>query len=284
MVETSTDGDVSLPSSNPSLSFIVAVLNNHPVRILIDTGASCSFIRASTLKLCRVPMTGTNRKTFWLADGTTSFTTIGTAQLDVRINKISTKISALVVRHLSCECILGVDWQIKHRVDVCHSAHVIRIHDENGRCLTSRRMNQNMSSAQFPVKLIAPICLQPYQECLVQASVPISSSPAVLFLPRPQLQQNKTVRTPDAVLSVDHYVTSLTIYNDSDSTCHLATGTLLGKAQLIDANTSFSPLSLDSSVNQIGETMAHPIEGCVPETVTTTIMSATSHSAVSAKT
>ena len=166
-----------------------------------------------------------------------------------------TSIPALVVRHLSCECILGVDWQLKHRLDICHSARDIRLHDENGRCLTSRRMNDNMSSTQFSVKLIASISLQPYQECQVQASVPISSSPAVLFLPRRQLQNNKTIRTPDAVLSIDNYVISLTIYNDSDRRCHLATGTLL-----------------DVSINAIDDT-----NGCLPDDVKTTIMSATSH-------
>lgn len=217
------------------------------------------------------------QRTFWLADGTTSFTTIGTVHLRLRIDQIVTTISALVVRHLSCECILGMDWVMKYRVDVCHSAHLIRLHDDQGRRLTTKKLNDDFSFAQFTVKFIASLCLQPYPECQVRAFVPVSSSPAVLFQPRPQLQLNKPIRTPDAVSSVDDYLTSLTIYNDSDQVCHLANGTLLSKVQLIDSNTSLSPIPFVDSIEHHPKSPIDNGESVLSESVKKTIMSATNH-------
>jgi transposase InsO family protein len=276
-VETSNDGDVSQSCKKPSLTFLSASLNRHPVRILLDTGASSSFIRASTLKTCRLPMISTAPRTFWLADGTTSFTTVGTAQLHVRINHLVTTISALVVRHLSCECILGMDWLEKYRVDVCHSDNAIRIHDDQGHCLTRKRMNDDLSFNQFPVTLIAPLRLQPYQECQVRGFIPISSSAAVLFHPRPQLQLNKPIRTPEAVLSITDYRTSLTLYNDSDRICHLANGTLLGKVQLIDCNTSLTSAPFADSISNTAQVPSEKKDFVLPESVKTVIASAATH-------
>ena len=108
MVEASTDGDASYSHPNPSLTFITAFINNMPMRILIDTGASRSFIRESALRNCQMNKWQKNNKTFWLADGTTSFSTVGEVQLYIKINNIITNVMALVVRNLSCECILGM--------------------------------------------------------------------------------------------------------------------------------------------------------------------------------
>ncbi len=102
------DGDVSYVCANPSLTFITAFINKIPTQILIDTGASRSFIRESTLKNCRLRMSKQKNYLFRLADGTTSFSTIGEIQLYIKINDITTTILALVVRNLSCDCILGM--------------------------------------------------------------------------------------------------------------------------------------------------------------------------------
>jgi hypothetical protein len=251
VVEASTDGDASYSYPNPSLTFITAFINKIPMRILIDTGASQSFIRESALRNGQMNKWKKNNKTFWLADGTTSFSTVGEVQLYIKINNIITNVMALVVRNLSCECILGMDWLVKYRVDIHMSTHEIRLHDHQGYCLTSKRMNDKLSLTQFPVKLVGHIQLHPYQECQVTAFVPISASSGVLFHPRHQLQINKTVRIPDALLSIDEYLTSLTLYNDSDRICYLSNGTLLGKVELMDSQTSLSSVLSSGVINSI---------------------------------
>ena len=58
------DGDVSSISKNPSLTFISTLINRHPVQVLLDTGASRSFIRASTLTNCRLRLSDKTSQTF----------------------------------------------------------------------------------------------------------------------------------------------------------------------------------------------------------------------------
>jgi hypothetical protein len=157
------------------------------MRILIDTGAPRSFIRESALQNCRHLKWHKSKHIFFLADGTTSFSTLGEVHLNIKVNNITTTIMALVVRNLSCECILGMDWMVKYRVDIHNSTHEISINDRLGRCLTLKSMNDNLSLTQFPVKLAGSWRLQPFQECQVTASVPISFSHTVLFYPRHQL-------------------------------------------------------------------------------------------------
>jgi len=78
------------------------------MRMLIDTGASRSFIRESALTKCRLYKWHRKNNTFLFADGTTSFSTSGEIQLNIQINNIITTVTALVVNNLSCECILGM--------------------------------------------------------------------------------------------------------------------------------------------------------------------------------
>jgi hypothetical protein len=238
--EALEDGDASSLYSKPSLTFVIALVNEQSMPVLIDTGASRSFIRASTLKNYRLNLSKQQNQVFWLADRTTSFSTIEEIQLNLAINNIVTMVRALVVSHLSCECILGMDWLVKYRVDIHISTHEILLRDSHGYCRTRIPIDDNPSSPQFPVKLLGSQHIPPYQKKQIRAFVPISSSTSVLFSPRQQLQVNKTIRVPDAVLFVDKYLTAITLYNDSDRICHLSHGTLLGEIELIDSQTSIS--------------------------------------------
>ena len=269
-------GDASSTFKNPPLTFMSVFINRYPVRILLDTGASRSFIRASTLSNCRLKVQDQTPNVFWLADGTTSFSTQGTIHLRIKLNGYVTTIPALVVRNLSCDCILGMDWLRKYRVDICNSTRTIRLHDPNGHYLTSKNLTTDLSTTSFPVKLREPCLLQPFQERQVKAFVPVSSCPSVYFSPRVHLQLNKKVRIPEALLNVANYTTSLTIYNDNDQVCHLAQGTVLGKISLLDPTTSITSLSSSPTQHHVADSVFRSIDVLSPS-VQVTIASATQH-------
>ena len=169
-----------------------------------------------------------------------------------------------------------MDWLRKYRVDICHSTRSVRLHDSQGLFLTSKPFQGDISSTPFPVKLVGSCLLQPFQQRQVKAFVPFLSGASVYFLPRAQLQINKTARIPEALLNVANYITSLTIYNDSAQVCHLAKGTLLGKVSLIDPSTSINSVSFSTGDSHVADVVSPSLD-TLSDSLRTIISSAVQH-------
>ena len=59
------------------------------------------------------------------------------------------------------------------------------------------------------------------------------------------------------MLDIQDYLTSNMTYNDSDSDCHLSSGTLLGKIQLLNSTTSITSVTLSSLLGKISADNTH---------------------------
>ena len=100
--ETSYDGVVSgkkvVKPSKSSLIFFTTYVDNYRVKILVDTGATTTFINKKLLKhLKHLKFIHKKPYSFVLADGVTPFEVLGTVQLFIRFAGKTTTIEAHVV-------------------------------------------------------------------------------------------------------------------------------------------------------------------------------------------
>ncbi|CAF1122937.1 unnamed protein product [Didymodactylos carnosus] len=92
-----SDGDNPKVPINPSSSVYVNLLvNNHPTKILVDTGASNTFV--STLLLGKLHHKPINKQksTYVLADGGARLQVMDTVELQIKVKNILTTVTALV--------------------------------------------------------------------------------------------------------------------------------------------------------------------------------------------
>ena len=114
--------DLAKSSQHPSicsLPFISASVNTQKMKVMIDTGAQCSFINEQCLQLIDQPnLSIFKHRHFYMADGLTSFDVIGTVYLNILIGDHVTNISAFVTKNLCTSLILGMDYLTKYDLEI----------------------------------------------------------------------------------------------------------------------------------------------------------------------
>jgi hypothetical protein len=93
--ESSKDGDDSdIIHTNPSKSsliFITTFVNKHTLKILIDTGATTTFINKKVLQhMTNLQYIHTNAYSFTLADGIAPFDVLGVVNLSIQFANSTT--------------------------------------------------------------------------------------------------------------------------------------------------------------------------------------------------
>ncbi|CAF5135920.1 unnamed protein product, partial [Rotaria sp. Silwood1] len=159
--------------------------NGIRLQCLLDTGASNTVIHTSTLsKIRHNPIK--------------------------RIKgHIRTSITALISKSLSTLCILGQDWIRKYSVDICQSSKLIIIYTTRSSATMS--MDDNVDKHNFDLRLVKTIVLKPQHETIVRLKSPISSSSNVIFHPNRNIQYQKLIAIPNALLSIQNYISCYTI-------------------------------------------------------------------------
>ena len=105
--------------SSPSLIYITTLVNNHRMKIMLDTGASYSFINADFLRFPdHFSCFKKHRKRFFLADGLTSLQVIGTIQLNIKLGDVRTTTQAFIAKHLCASLILGMNYLSKYDFEI----------------------------------------------------------------------------------------------------------------------------------------------------------------------
>ena len=203
-VTEARDGSSSVFYSKPStLTFINIPIHDVRVRCLIDTGASHSFIHSSFLHQLRHSPISPMHDTFTLADGQTPFIIHGKVQIHIRINNITTTISALISKSHSTSCILGQDWIRKYSVDIHHSTNQLVIHTKHSSIIIP--LDVDLDHSTFDLKLATAIIIPPHHEMIMKVLSPISSATNALFCPNRSLQHKKSIIIPNALLSIKNY-------------------------------------------------------------------------------
>ena len=137
-MESPSDGvDSRKPSVNPSKSaliFISALINKRTVKILIDTGATKTFVNSQVLHHL-VPKSSILKRSysFLLADGIASFDVLGLVDLFIEFNSFVTPITAHIAQHLCADMIIGMDYINQYNMTIDVKKQIVTIDLNNQR-------------------------------------------------------------------------------------------------------------------------------------------------------
>ena len=229
-------------SSSSSLSskpfFIRAQINHTYHNILLDTGSSITIIHNRFLQRIY-------HNTFepWqnphISANCTTITIIGKVQLEIKINGLSTFVTASVASSLVTDILGGTDWLKQCVLCLDISTRRLTLHDDTGQTTTTSLIQSNNTSC-CTVRLLNQITIPQYSESIIKATVHFANSSSLLFEPPPSFNQKATV-LPTALIKVNNSQTHLTIINITNHPFTLPPNTCLGTASsssLICATTS----------------------------------------------
>lgn len=130
---TSFTKSTSRQQLNPSLIFVTPLVNNIPLRAMIDTGATNSFITQRALSRLHHSAIYVSQRSAQLGDGHTTLKIIGEAQLLLKFHTVYTPIKALFVKQLNADFILGSDWCTQNSLGLEYDKNRVSISSPNGR-------------------------------------------------------------------------------------------------------------------------------------------------------
>ncbi|CAF4421512.1 unnamed protein product, partial [Didymodactylos carnosus] len=108
----------------------------------------------------------------------------------------------------------GKDWIEYYKADILESEKKLIISSRRGTAAVP--IDKDVEKIAFDVKLIHSVTVGPLQECDIDVKAPFSTADPVIFYPKQQLQQNKLVLMPHALLKIRHYKSILTMINSSN--------------------------------------------------------------------
>ncbi|CAF1078981.1 unnamed protein product [Didymodactylos carnosus] len=213
--------------TNPSLVYINVYVNNRQTRALIDSGAAHSFITQSALSKIRHSPLLPSKTVAHLADSSTPLHIIGEVNLHIRALKTDTPITALVVKHLNSDFILGSNWFVETGARIEYDRHQVSIRSYNGRsCIP---FDKHIDTLALDLKLLSSITIPPREANVIQAKTDVSSANLVYFHPDTDFLQYKSVSMIPAMVKVTDYTTVIKIYNNSDRTRTLYKNAVIGQ-------------------------------------------------------
>ncbi|CAF1278727.1 unnamed protein product [Rotaria sordida] len=95
---------------------------------MFDSGATKSFINKVALKRTKHLPIASNQQYYLMADGYTTFEVIGIVKIFIEFSAIKTNIVVGIVNSLYTDCILGMDYINKYKVNLNNEDKQIQIH------------------------------------------------------------------------------------------------------------------------------------------------------------
>ena len=115
--------------SKSSLIFITTFVNTRKTKILIDTGATTTFINTKVLQymkhLRHTPYS------LLLADGLAPFYVLGVVELSIQFANTTTKVQAHIAKNLCADMIIGMDYINFYNLNINIMRQVVSIHHHN---------------------------------------------------------------------------------------------------------------------------------------------------------
>ena len=178
MTESSKDGvdsePVVLNPSKSSLIFVYALVNKHKVKILVDTGATKTFINNRILHYIITRNTILKQShSFLLADGVAPFHVLGLVNLSIEFNSFRTTITAHVAQELCTDMIIGMDFINKYNMNINVKKQIVTFESNNQRAVLS--IVHPTNSIKIPVVSSNTVILPPRSTRNISVSIPISS-------------------------------------------------------------------------------------------------------------
>ncbi|CAF4569337.1 unnamed protein product [Rotaria socialis] len=98
------------------------------MKIIFDSGSTKSFINQIALKRTQHLPIHFNKQHYIMADGCTTFEVIGTVRIFIELNYIKTNIIVGVVNSLCINCILGMDYITKYKVNINNKRKQVQVY------------------------------------------------------------------------------------------------------------------------------------------------------------
>ncbi|CAF4584672.1 unnamed protein product [Rotaria magnacalcarata] len=228
--ELPKDGDNSKnipknPSKSP-LIFITTLVNNYQTKILIDTGATTTFIREDVLQhMTHLQYIRKTPYSFTLADGLAPFHVLGVVEVSIRFGNSTTKVHAHIARKLCATMIIGMNYINKYNLNINIAQQTISIIHNNH--VSSMNMDTDFELHRIPANISKPIQIPPRSNRSAQVSIPISSISSP-FVPNPFVRNTYALSTPYTFLNFLNYYSDIKLFNMSSHRQYLNEGTCIG--------------------------------------------------------
>ncbi|CAF3904830.1 unnamed protein product [Rotaria sordida] len=225
-------------STSPNPFFIHAQINHTYHNILLDTGFSITIIHNRFLQRIYHNTFEPSQNSYISANCTT-INIIGKVQLEIKINGLSTFVTASVASSLVTDVLVGTDWINQYVLCLDVSTRRLTLQDTTGHTTTTSLIQSNNTSC-CTVRLLDQITIPQYSESIITATVHLPDSSNLLFEPSSSFNQ-KAVILPTALITVTNSQTHLTIVNTTNHPYTLSSNTCLGtvsSSSLICAITS----------------------------------------------
>ena len=214
----------SSPVHRSSLIFLSTSVNDKPMKILIDTGATTTFISEISLFRISPPLhLQPNQSSFVLADGIAPFETIGMVDLSILFADQPTPIRAYVVPNLCADLIIGMDYIHRYYLNINIADQLLSI-TLHGR-IFYMSIDSRSSAQVTPVVLPDPIHFSHY------ASIPVTIPVAwanCFFVPHQDFQMDNPVIATMDLFQTQKRFTNLKLINLSSTPYRLKKGTQIG--------------------------------------------------------
>ncbi|CAF4617398.1 unnamed protein product, partial [Rotaria sp. Silwood2] len=132
------------------------------MRIMFDSGSTHSFINRIALKRTQHLPIHFNQQHYVMADGHTTFEVIGTVRIFIELNYIKTNIIVGVVNSLCTDCILGMDYINKYKVNLNNKQKQVQVYT------ASQKITIPMEDQSEKIRIICRTkkseYLHPYEE------------------------------------------------------------------------------------------------------------------------
>ncbi|CAF3293289.1 unnamed protein product, partial [Rotaria socialis] len=213
--EVSNDGVASGKNfrkpSKSSLIFFTTFVNNYRTKILIDTGATKTFVNKNLLDFFKPSLSIQGKSySFFLADGVAPLTVLGTVKLCLEFANVKTEIEAHVAQSLCTPIILGMDYINLYNLSFNVKLQTISIEYES-RILTMP-INSDCKVNTVPVILSASTYIPAYSKRTTQATIPIDSVCSVL-LPSNNLCRNRSLSITHTLLNFTNHCSKISFMN-----------------------------------------------------------------------
>ncbi|CAF1173912.1 unnamed protein product, partial [Rotaria magnacalcarata] len=167
-------GHISLNPSKSSLIFIYALVNTHKVKMLIDTGATKTFINSKILHhLVSVDSILKQPSSFLLADGIASFKVLGLVDLTIEFNDFVTPIKAYIAQNLCTDIIIGMDYINRYNMSINVKKQTVHLESHNRHAVVP--IINPTKSIKIPVISCSTISLSSNTATTIQVIIPISA-------------------------------------------------------------------------------------------------------------
>ncbi|CAF4463906.1 unnamed protein product, partial [Didymodactylos carnosus] len=220
---------------------------------MLDTGASQSVISTTTLKKINKKHYSSTSHSLTLGDGKTSLDTCGSIHLAMFIKNLSTTVTALVVKELAAELILGLDWIMKYDVHVMPSQRQISIQGYYKKHYVTFAHDH-----QLPLKLAKNYHISPKQKCLVQPIAPNTTETSYYFqAPNANFQHRKRISIFNGTINIIKERVEITVFNHSQLPITLQRNTILGFLSAYPRTTYSSSIFRSSPIIHHLTTLTH---------------------------